>query len=191
MHAARRVKSAREIERIRAAISVAEDALRESLSRLCAPGVREVELKGVFEERMCRGRDDARVRRRVLRRRRRRAAPPSRLRPRRRRRRPRRNRARACCSTGGKDRCARTWPCGAPTAERGDRQSRWRPSVAAPRRPVSGRRPRRRPSSDGGRVRPRRRPRLRGAGGRRHARAGDGRRARARVRTASSAPTCC
>jgi Xaa-Pro dipeptidase len=53
MRAARRVKSAREIERIRAAISVAEDAFAAAVEAL-GPGVRELELKGVFEERMCR-----------------------------------------------------------------------------------------------------------------------------------------
>jgi len=53
MRAARRVKSAREIESIRAAISVAEDAFAVSAEAL-RPGVRELELKGVFEERMCR-----------------------------------------------------------------------------------------------------------------------------------------
>jgi Xaa-Pro aminopeptidase len=53
MRAARRVKSAAEVERIRAAISVAEDALGAAIEAL-RPGVREVELKGVFEERSCR-----------------------------------------------------------------------------------------------------------------------------------------
>lgn len=53
MRAARRVKSATEVEHIRAAISVAEDALGAAVEAL-RPGVREVELKGVFEERMCR-----------------------------------------------------------------------------------------------------------------------------------------
>jgi Xaa-Pro dipeptidase len=53
MRAARRVKSAREIDRIRAAISVAEDAFAAAVEAL-RPGVRELELKGVFEERMCR-----------------------------------------------------------------------------------------------------------------------------------------
>ena len=52
MRAARRVKSTREIESIRAAISVAEDALGVAVEAL-RPGVREVELKGAFEERMC------------------------------------------------------------------------------------------------------------------------------------------
>jgi Xaa-Pro dipeptidase len=52
MRAARRVKSPAEVERIGAAISVAEDALGAAVEAL-RPGVREVELKGVFEERMC------------------------------------------------------------------------------------------------------------------------------------------
>ena len=52
VRAARRVKSTAAIERIRAAISVAEDALGAAVEAL-RPGVREVELKGVFEERMC------------------------------------------------------------------------------------------------------------------------------------------
>lgn len=53
MRAARRVKSAREIESIRSAISVAEDAFAVAVEAL-RPGVRELELKGAFEERMCR-----------------------------------------------------------------------------------------------------------------------------------------
>jgi Xaa-Pro aminopeptidase len=53
MRAARRVKSPAEVEPIRAAISVAEDALGAAVEAL-RPGVREVELKGVFEARMCR-----------------------------------------------------------------------------------------------------------------------------------------
>jgi Xaa-Pro dipeptidase len=52
MRAARRVKSAAEVERIRAAIAVAEDAFAVAVDAL-SPGVREAELKGVFEERMC------------------------------------------------------------------------------------------------------------------------------------------
>jgi Xaa-Pro aminopeptidase len=52
MRAARRVKGTVEIQRIRAAIAVAEDALGAAVDAL-RPGVREVELKGVFEERMC------------------------------------------------------------------------------------------------------------------------------------------
>ena len=53
MRAARRVKSPAQVERIRAAISVAEDAFGASVAAL-RPGVRESELKGVFEERMSR-----------------------------------------------------------------------------------------------------------------------------------------
>jgi Xaa-Pro dipeptidase len=53
IRAARRVKSPAEVERIRAAIAVAEEALGAAVDAL-QPGVREVELKGVFEERMCR-----------------------------------------------------------------------------------------------------------------------------------------
>jgi Xaa-Pro dipeptidase len=52
MRAARRVKSPAEVERIRAAIRVAEDAVGAVVETL-RPGVSEVELKGVFEERMC------------------------------------------------------------------------------------------------------------------------------------------
>jgi Xaa-Pro dipeptidase len=52
MRAARRVKSPAQIERIRAAISVAEDALGAAVDAL-HPGVRERDLKGVFEQRMC------------------------------------------------------------------------------------------------------------------------------------------
>ena len=54
MRAARRVKSAAERSSGSvAAISVAEDALGAAVEAL-RPGVREAELKGVFEERMCR-----------------------------------------------------------------------------------------------------------------------------------------
>ncbi|HEY4398387.1 MAG TPA: M24 family metallopeptidase [Acidimicrobiia bacterium] len=53
MRAARRVKSPHDIEHIGAAITIAEDALAAAVEVL-RPGVREVELKGVFEERMCR-----------------------------------------------------------------------------------------------------------------------------------------
>lgn len=52
MRAARRVKSGSEVERIRKAITAAEDALGAAIDAL-QPGVREVELKGAFEERMC------------------------------------------------------------------------------------------------------------------------------------------
>jgi Xaa-Pro dipeptidase len=53
MRAARRLKSPAEIDSIRAAIVVAEDAFAAAVDAL-RPGVRERELKGVFEERMCR-----------------------------------------------------------------------------------------------------------------------------------------
>jgi Xaa-Pro dipeptidase len=52
LRAARTVKSAAEIARIRAAIAVAEEAMGAAVAAL-RPGVRERELKGVFEERMC------------------------------------------------------------------------------------------------------------------------------------------
>jgi Xaa-Pro dipeptidase len=52
IRAARRVKSPAEVERIRAAIAVAEAAFGAAVDAL-QPGIREVELKGVFEERMC------------------------------------------------------------------------------------------------------------------------------------------
>jgi Xaa-Pro aminopeptidase len=52
MRAARRVKSPAEIAYIRAAIAVAEDALGAAVDAL-RPGVREADLKGVFEEQMC------------------------------------------------------------------------------------------------------------------------------------------
>jgi Xaa-Pro aminopeptidase len=52
MRAARRVKNAAEVGHIRAAIAVAEDALAVTVDAL-RPGLRESELKGVFEERMC------------------------------------------------------------------------------------------------------------------------------------------
>jgi Xaa-Pro aminopeptidase len=53
MRAARRVKTSAEVERIRAAVAVAEDAFGAAVAVL-QPGVRESELKGVFEERMAR-----------------------------------------------------------------------------------------------------------------------------------------
>jgi len=52
MRVARRVKTPAAVERIRAAVTVAEDALAIAVDAL-RPGVRESELKGVFEERMC------------------------------------------------------------------------------------------------------------------------------------------
>lgn len=53
MRAARGVKTPAEVARISAAVSVAEDALEATVAAL-HPGVRESELKGVFEERMAR-----------------------------------------------------------------------------------------------------------------------------------------
>jgi Xaa-Pro dipeptidase len=52
MRAARTVKGAAEIAHIRAAIAVCEAAIGAAVDAL-HPGVRERELKGVFEERMC------------------------------------------------------------------------------------------------------------------------------------------
>jgi Xaa-Pro aminopeptidase len=52
MRAARRVKSPAEVDRIRAAVAVTEGAMAAVVEAL-RPGVRERELKGVFEERMC------------------------------------------------------------------------------------------------------------------------------------------
>jgi Xaa-Pro aminopeptidase len=53
MRVARRVKTPTEVERIRAAIAVATEAMAAAIGAL-RPGVRERELKGLFEERMCR-----------------------------------------------------------------------------------------------------------------------------------------
>jgi Xaa-Pro aminopeptidase len=53
MRAARRVKSPAELERIRAAVAIAMDAMAAAVGVL-RPGIRERELQGVFEERMCR-----------------------------------------------------------------------------------------------------------------------------------------
>jgi Xaa-Pro dipeptidase len=124
MRAARRVKSAAAIERIRAAISVAEDALGAAVEAL-RPGVREVELKGVFEERMCRlgtttpafegsfcvVEGDRRIRRfvsdRVI-------AAGDLV-----------SMSAGVLLDGWEGSLARTRPCGAPTAEQGDRGSRW------------------------------------------------------------------
>jgi Xaa-Pro dipeptidase len=125
MREARRVKTPDAIERIRAAIAVAEDALAAAVDAL-RPGVREVELKGVFAQRMCElgtttsafegmfcvidG--DAPVRRfvsdRVI-----------------------ADRDLVAMSAGvllngWEGSLARTWPCGAPTAAHRDRSARWR-----------------------------------------------------------------
>jgi Xaa-Pro aminopeptidase len=123
LRAARRVKSSREIESIRAAISVAEDALGAAIDAL-QPDVREVELKGAFEERMCvlgtttpafEGAfcvvDDGPVRRlasdRVI-------ADGDLV-----------AMSAGVLLDGWEGSLARTWRCGAPTAEDGDRRSRW------------------------------------------------------------------
>lgn len=125
MRAARRVKSAAAIERIRAAIAVAEDALGAAVEAL-RPGVREVELKGVFEERMCRRGTstpafegvfcvvdgDRPVRRLVSER----VIADGDL-------------VAMCAGVlldGWEGSLTRTRPCGAPTAEHRDRGSRWR-----------------------------------------------------------------
>ena len=124
MRAARRVKSAAAIGRIRAAISVAEDALGAAVEAL-RPGVREAELKGVFEERMCRlgtttpafegtfcvidG--DEPIRRFVSDRR---MAEGDRV-----------ALNAGVLREGWEGSLARTWPCGEPTTELRERRSRW------------------------------------------------------------------
>lgn len=124
MRAARRVKSPAEVERIRAAISVAEDALGAAIEAL-RPGVREVELKGVFEERMCRlgtttpafegtfcvMDGDEPVRHFVSDRR---MAEGDRV-----------ALSAGVLRDGWEGSLARTWPCGEPTTELRDRRSRW------------------------------------------------------------------
>ena len=124
MRAARRVKSPAEVERIRGAISVAEDALGAAVEAL-RPGVREAELKGVFEERMCRlGTTtpafegtfcvidaDEPIRRFVSDRR---MAEGDRV-----------ALNAGVLREGWEGSLARTWPCGEPTAELRDRRSRW------------------------------------------------------------------
>jgi Xaa-Pro dipeptidase len=130
MRAARRVKSPHEIERIRAAISVAEDALAATVAAL-RPGIREVELKGVFEERMCRSGtttpafegafavvDDDRPTRplasdRVI-------ADGDLVAMR-----------GGALLDGWEGSLARTWPCGAQTTGNRDRMSRWQAAWAA------------------------------------------------------------
>jgi Xaa-Pro dipeptidase len=124
MRAARRVKSAREIESIRAAISLAEDAFAVAVEALRS-GVRELELKGVFEERMCQGGtttpafegafcvvdDDGPLRRltsdRVI-------ADGDLV-----------AMSAGALLDGWEGSLARTWRCGAPTGEDGGRRSRW------------------------------------------------------------------
>ena len=125
MRAAHRVKSAAAIERIRAAISVAEDALGAAVEAL-RPGVREVELKGVFEERMCqRGTttpafegafcvvDGDRPIRRLVTERVIAAGDLVAM-------------SAGVLLDGWEGSLARTRPCDAPTAEHRDRSSRWR-----------------------------------------------------------------
>ena len=124
MRAARRVKSAAEVERIRDAVAVAEDALGAAIDAL-QPGVREVELKGAFEERMCVGGtttpafegafcvvdDDGPIRRlasdRVI-------ADGDLV-----------AMSAGVLLDGWEGSLARTRPCGAQTAEHGDRLARW------------------------------------------------------------------
>jgi Xaa-Pro dipeptidase len=124
MRAARNVKSAAEIARIRAAISVAEDALGTAVDVLL-PGVREIELQGVFEERMCRlgtttpafegtfcvidG--DVPIRRFASDRR---MAEGDRV-----------ALSAGVLRDGWEGSLARTWPCGEPSTELRDRRSRW------------------------------------------------------------------
>jgi Xaa-Pro dipeptidase len=124
MRAALRVKSSAEVERIRAAISVAEDALGAAVEAL-RPGVREVELKGVFEERMCRRGTstpafegtfcvidgDEQIRRLVSDRR---MAEGDRV-----------ALSAGALRDGWEGSLARTWPCGESTTELRDRRSRW------------------------------------------------------------------
>src|SRR6266513_180461 len=125
MRSARRVKSAAEVDRIRDAISVGEDALGAAIDAL-QPGVREVELKGAFEERMCVSGtttpafegafcvvdDDGPIRRlasdRVI-------ADGELV-----------AMSAGVLLDGWEGSLACTRPCGAQTAEHGDRQSRWR-----------------------------------------------------------------
>ena len=124
MRAARRVKSAAEVVNIRAAIAVAEDALGAAVDALC-PGVREVDLKGVFEERMCRRGSTTPAFEGAF-------CVVDRDRP---IRRFASDRVIAdgdlVAMSGGvlldgwEGSLARTWPCGAPTAEQRDRRSRW------------------------------------------------------------------
>jgi Xaa-Pro dipeptidase len=119
------VKTPEAIERIRAAIEVAEDALAAAVDAL-RPGVREVELKGAFAQRMCElgtttpafegmfcvidG--DAPVRRfvsdRVI-------ADGDLV-----------AMSAGVLLNGWEGSLARTWPCGAPTAAHRDRRARWR-----------------------------------------------------------------
>jgi Xaa-Pro dipeptidase len=124
MRAARRVKSSAEVERIRAAISVAEDAFGAAVDAL-RPGIRECELKGVFEGRMCRlgtttpafegafcvVDGDGPIRRltsdrEIV------AGDLVAM-------------SAGVLLDGWEGSLARTWPCGAPAAEHRDRRARW------------------------------------------------------------------
>jgi len=125
MRVARRVKSPAQIERIRDAISVAEAALGATVDAL-QPGVSERELKGVFEERMCElgtttpafegafcvVDGDAPIRRLVTDR----SIEDGDLVA----------MSAGVLVDGWEGSLARTWPCGAPTAEHRRRWSIWR-----------------------------------------------------------------
>ena len=125
MRAARRVKSAADIERIRAAISVAEDAFGAAIAAL-RPGVRESDLKGVFEERMselgtttpafegvfCVVDGDGPVRRFVSDRR---IADGDLV-----------TMSAGVLLDGWEGSLARTWPVGTPSPDHGERRARWR-----------------------------------------------------------------
>jgi Xaa-Pro dipeptidase len=124
MRAARSAKGAPEIERIRAAIAVAEDALGAAVEAL-RPGVREVDLKGVFEERMCRRGTTTPAYEGAF-------CVVDRDRPIRRFASDRVivdgdlvAMSAGALLDGWEGSLARTWPCGAPTAEQRDRRSRW------------------------------------------------------------------
>jgi Xaa-Pro dipeptidase len=124
MRAARRVKSAAGIERIRDAVAVAEDALRAAVDAL-RPGVREVDLKGVFEERMCRRGTTTPAYEGAF-------CVVDRDRPIRRFASDREvadgdlvAMSAGVLLDGWEGSLARTWPCGAPSAEQRQRRSRW------------------------------------------------------------------
>ena len=124
MRVARRLKSPAEMERIRAAVAVAEQAMDAAVDALHA-GVRERELKGAFEERMCASGTttpafegafcvidgDAPIRRLTSDR----AVADGDL-----------VAMSAGVLVGGwEGSFARTWPCGRPTADHHRRRSRW------------------------------------------------------------------
>jgi Xaa-Pro dipeptidase len=126
MRAARRVKSSGEVDDIRAAVLVAEDAFAAAVDAL-RPGVREAELKGVFEERMCRRGTttpafegtfcvvdgDGPVRRLTSDRE---IADGDLV-----------AMSAGALLDGWDGSLARTWSCGAPTTEHHDRRARWEP----------------------------------------------------------------